>query len=183
MVTVRAVHRLFLFVPTDTVNALIEYLVAYAAEQHGVGVVSMCWLSNHAHLVVNDHLGVVPDFVQTLNMLLARALNALRGDHGSVFERGNVDYKTIDGAGAAVTAIAYVAANPVEAGCVEYGREWPGVRSHIKDMGGREREVQRIALTVVFGAKNRADSCLRRSLSEACPCRRGTSVRDWFSMV
>ncbi len=89
--------------------------------------------------LVNVHLGAVPDFVQTMNMRLARALNASRGDHGRVFERSNVSDKTIEDTDAAIVALAYIAPNPVEARCVEYGRQWPGVRSQIKDMGGRDR--------------------------------------------
>jgi putative transposase len=143
LVTVRAVHRLFKFVPTDDVNALLQYAVAYAADQHGVGVVAMTWLSNHGHLLVNDHEGTLPAFTQTLNMIIARAVNATRGDRGSVFERNNVDHKLVVGRDGALIALAYVAANPVAAGCVEHGHEWPGIRSRAKLMGRDACDVSR----------------------------------------
>jgi putative transposase len=142
-VTVRATSRLFKFVPTDDVNALIRYAVAYAAESHGVGIVAMTWMSSHAHILVNDHDGTLPRFTQTLNTMVACALNALRGERGSVFERNNVDHKAVIGRTGATIILAYLAANPVEAGCVEYGREWPGVRSHARAMGREAKEIPR----------------------------------------
>lgn len=142
LVTSRAVHRLFRFAPGPTTNHLVRYLVAYAFERYGVGLVGMTWMSNHAHLVVVDPQGRLPDAVRLLDALLARALNALRGDRGAVFERGNVDLKELVGREAVIVALAYVAANPVAAGCVEHGREWPGVRSRAKDLG-RSEEITR----------------------------------------
>jgi REP element-mobilizing transposase RayT len=142
-ITMRTHRRTFFFSPNDEVNQIITFLVAYASERHGVGISGMVWQSNHAHLLVNDHRGEVSAFLQTLNGALARALNALRGESGGVFERGNVHIMPVGSAQDALTALAYIGANPVAAACVEHGRQWLGVRTLVKYMGGRPRKVTR----------------------------------------
>jgi REP element-mobilizing transposase RayT len=74
-ITMRTHRRTFFFSPNDEVNQVINYLVAYASERHGVGISGMVWQSNHAHLLVNDHRGEVSAFLQTLNGAIARGLN------------------------------------------------------------------------------------------------------------
>lgn len=145
MVTLRTARRVFYFAPSSAVNALIEYVVAFAAKRHNIGITAMVWMSNHAHLVINDHHGCVPDFLQTMNALLARALNKYRGERGGVLARDSVDLKLLDGRDGTLTALAYVGANPVAAACVEHGRDWPGLRTLAKDIGRRERTVTRPA--------------------------------------
>ncbi len=95
--TTRAVHRLFRFAPSAGTNHLIRYLVAYAPGRYGVGLLRMTAQSNHMHLVVVDHHGALPEAMHLLDTLLARALNAWRGDHGAAFERDNVDMKELVG--------------------------------------------------------------------------------------
>jgi hypothetical protein len=80
-----------------------------------------------------------------MNALLARALNSYRGERGGIMARDNVDLKLLDGRDGALTALAYVGANPVAAACVEHGRDWPGLRTLAKDIGRRERTVDRPA--------------------------------------
>ena len=135
LVTTRCLDRVFAFTPGPMVNELFAFLLAYCAAEHGVGLHGYVVQSNHAHFVLTDHRGVLPDMFRTLNSLLARGLNAARGRTGSVLERNNVDMKELHGLDAVVTMLVYVAANPVAAGCVAHGREWPGLRSQAKEMG------------------------------------------------
>lgn len=142
-ITMRTHRRTFFFSPNDEVNQVINYLVAYASERHGVGISGMVWQSNHAHLLVNDHRGEVSAFLQTLNGAIARGLNALRGERGGVFERGNVHIMPVGSAQDALTALAYMGANPVASGCVEHGRQWLGIRSLVRFMGGKPQRITR----------------------------------------
>ncbi len=143
MVTTRTFRRTFFLTPSSTVNDVMQYVIGYACRKHGVGLVSAVVLSNHMHLLVNDHLGNAPEFVQTVNSLVARALNAKRGEHGGMFARDNVDLKLVCGRAAAITAIAYLGANPVAAACVEHGRDWPGLRSQPRQLARTDLEVSR----------------------------------------
>ena len=143
MVTTRTFRRTFFLTPSSTVNDVMQYVIGYACRKHGVGLVSAVVLSNHMHLLVNDHLGNAPEFVQTVNSLVARALNAKRGEHGGMFARDNVDLKLVCGRAEAITAIAYIGANPVAAACVEHGRDWPGLRSQPRQLARTDMEVSR----------------------------------------
>ncbi|MBT9560481.1 MAG: hypothetical protein IV100_30935 [Myxococcales bacterium] len=143
MVTTRCVQRQFKLAPSQEVNDLVEYLLAYTSTKYGVGLLGVDVQSNHAHLVLVDHEGLLPDMLQEMNMLLARGLNHVRGESGTFFDRNNVDVKKLKDDGAIFTALAYTAANPVAAGCVERGADWPGIRSVPKDMGRPGREVRR----------------------------------------
>ncbi len=143
MVTTRTFRRTFFLTPSSYVNAIVQYVIAYACQRHGVGLVAIICQSNHIHLLINDHLGNAPDFMQTVNTLIARGLNAKRGESGGVFARDNVDFKVVKGRDGAITAIAYIGANPVAAGCVEHGRSWIGLRSRPSQLARTVTEVSR----------------------------------------
>ncbi|MBK6848690.1 MAG: hypothetical protein IPG96_14555 [Proteobacteria bacterium] len=49
LVTRRCVQRQFLLRPSATVNGIIGYCLAVAAERYGVRVHAFCVLSNHLH--------------------------------------------------------------------------------------------------------------------------------------
>ncbi|MBT9558991.1 MAG: hypothetical protein IV100_23370, partial [Myxococcales bacterium] len=143
MVTTRTFRRTFFLTPSSVVNEVMHYVIGYACWKHGVGLVAAVVQSNHAHLLINDHLGNAPEFVQTVNMLVARALNAKRGETGGVFARDNVHLMEVCGRDGAITAIAYIGANPVAAACVEHGRDWPGLRSQPRQLARTDIEVSR----------------------------------------
>ena len=143
MVTTRCVQRFFKLAPSKEVKELFEYLLAYTSTKYNVGVIAAVAMSNHCHMVAVDHDAQLPDMLQEMNMILARGMNHFRGEHGSFFDRNNVDIKALEDDGALFVALGYLAANPVAAGCVERGADWGGVHSVPKDMGAPGREVKR----------------------------------------
>ena len=143
MVTTRCVQRLFKLAPSKEVNELFEYLLAYTSEKYKVGVIAAVAMSNHAHMVAVDHEGRLPDMLQEMNMIMARGLNHFRGDHGTFFDRNNVDIKSLEDDSALFVALGYLAVNPMAADRVERGADWVGVHSVPKDMGAPGREVKR----------------------------------------
>lgn len=149
MVTMRCTHRLFRLTPSRHVNLILEYLLAYTAAKYQVGLVSLVVMANHVHAIMVDHEGRLPDMLQTLNSLTARALNQVRGHRGSVFERNNVHIKYLEDEDAIFIALAYIAANPVAAGCVERGADYPGLRTKPKDIGRAGKLIERP--TCLFG--------------------------------
>ncbi|MBT9557552.1 MAG: hypothetical protein IV100_16045 [Myxococcales bacterium] len=141
--TTRTFRRTFFLTPSPYVNAIVQYVIAYACEKYGVGLVAAVAQSNHIHLLINDHHGNAPEFIQTVDMLIARGLNAKRGETGGVFARDNVDMKVVKGRDGAITAIAYIGANPVASACVEHGRDWLGLRTQPRQLARTELEVSR----------------------------------------
>lgn len=114
--------------PSRLTNEIVLYVLALAARRYNVLVHAFCVLSNHAHLVVTDVEGQLPAFMQYLDSLVARAVNASLGR----FE----GFWATDGSYSAVEPLdpsdildkaAYALANPVAAGLVKNCSEWPGL--------------------------------------------------------
>ena len=133
-VTCGAVGRSFRFLPTEAVVQLLSFALAVMARRHEIAVHEVFWMSNHAHLLLTDVRGNLPDFMRDLNSLISRGLNALRGSTGSNIEKGyNLvtpadDDKVVDHA-------VYALLNACTAGLVERARDWAGVSTLGLDYG------------------------------------------------
>jgi hypothetical protein len=86
------------------------------------------FLSTHYHLVVYDRHGRVSDFIQDLNAIIARELNALRGTSGKFFEE-NPGIQTVLGNARVLEHCVYTLANAVAAGLVHKTAHWKGFNS------------------------------------------------------
>ncbi|HZZ85342.1 MAG TPA: hypothetical protein VFE30_12445 [Anaeromyxobacteraceae bacterium] len=130
LVTRRCSERRFFLRPSKATNAIFLYVLAVAARMYGVRVHALCVLSNHYHLVLTDADGRLPAFMQYLDGLVARAVNASLG-RWEGFWSADASYSAVSqgDAGDVVRKIAYTLANPASAGLVRTGREWPGLWS------------------------------------------------------
>jgi hypothetical protein len=104
------------------------YCLAVAAERTGVLLHAVTVMSNHYHLVATDPLGRMPEFYAWLHEFVAKALNAhyARWENFWAGEPTSCVRLTTDEDVLAKTV--YTLANPVAAGLVSHGDEWPGVR-------------------------------------------------------
>jgi hypothetical protein len=99
---------------------------------------AFCVLSNHYHLLVTDPDARLPAFMQVLDSLVARATNAALGRwEGFWSSAGSYSAVSHGSTDDVVGKAAYVLANPVSAGLVQHGREWPGLRTDPADLGAR----------------------------------------------
>lgn len=121
--TIRAVTRQHRFVPEKKIVRSIQYIFWYCVAKHGIAVHETTWMSNHAHIVLTDCKGVLPSFVQQLNSLISRQLNAIRGLKGGNFEKGYVDQDILSDC-ALLGLCAYTLANPCDADLVATARAW-----------------------------------------------------------
>lgn len=129
LVTRRCLQRQFLLLPRLEVKQVFGYLLAVTAERYGILLHAVCVLSNHYHLVVTDPNALLPEFARELNGNLARFLNALHGRFEAVFPPGSYSAVALEDEGAVLEKAAYALANPVAAGLVAHGRDWPGLWS------------------------------------------------------
>ncbi len=136
LVTRRCSERRFFLRPSKSTNAIFGYVLAVAAARYGVLVHAYCVLSNHFHLVVTDPDARLPEFHRYLDGLVARATNASLGRWESFWDPDSYSAVRLETAGAVVEKIVYVLANPVAAGLVRRGREWPGLWSDPARIGG-----------------------------------------------
>ncbi|MBI5485913.1 MAG: hypothetical protein HY905_01130 [Deltaproteobacteria bacterium] len=138
----RTLDRMFLLRPDDFVTRVFWFCLAYAAAQCNVLVHGFVCLSDHYHLVVTDPNGVLPVFMERLNTLLARALNAYRGRWECFFSPGSYSAVRLETPADVLDKLIYVLANPVSAGLVEHGAEWAGATS-VGWRFGERREFER----------------------------------------
>ncbi|HYD53900.1 MAG TPA: hypothetical protein VEA99_14785 [Gemmatimonadaceae bacterium] len=127
MITRRCFGRMLLLRPSAASNALFLYILAVAARRFGVLLHAFCVMSNHFHCVLTDPHGNLPKFEQYLDGLVARSFNAIHGRWESFWAPGSYSAVRLLTPAAVVEKAAYVLANPVAAGLVRRGSEWPGV--------------------------------------------------------
>jgi putative transposase len=136
LVTRRCSERRFFLRPSPVTNAIFLYVLALAARRHQVSVHAFCVLSNHYHLLVTDHDAQLPAFMQYLDSLVARATNAFLG-RWEGFWSSQMSYSAVSPGETSdiIRKMAYVLANPVSAGLVRTGREWPGLWTAPEQLG------------------------------------------------
>jgi REP element-mobilizing transposase RayT len=136
LITHRVSERRFFLRPSKLLNAIINYLLAVVSERYGVLLHAVCVLSNHLHIVLTDPHARLPEFQRDLDSLAARAINCLLGRWGPLFERDALSVVCLETPADVLDKMVYVLANPVAAGLVRRGREWPGVWSEPRLVGG-----------------------------------------------
>ena len=145
LVTRRCADRRFMLRPSALVNAVLEYVLAAKAQEYGILLHAYCVLSNHLHLVLTDPHGRLPQFQRDLGSSVARALNAAYGKWEWFWAPGSYSAVALQGPEDVLDKMAYTLANPVLAGLVRRGSEWPGLWSAPGQMGCGAREVNRPA--------------------------------------
>jgi REP element-mobilizing transposase RayT len=136
LVTRRCSQRQLLLRPSPATNEVFLYVLALAARRFGVLVHAYCVLSNHYHLVVTDPYARLPAFLQLLDALVARALNASLGRWEAFWAPGSFSAVALGAPADVIDKAAYALANPVAAGLVRRAHQWPGLRSPPELCGG-----------------------------------------------
>jgi putative transposase len=136
LITRRVSERRFMLRPSKETTALLGYLLAVVSERYGILLHVACVLSNHLHILLTDPRARLPDFERDLDSLIARSVNCLLGRWESLFERDSYSDVKPETDGDVLDKMVYVLANPVEAGLVRRGNEWPGLWSDPRLIGG-----------------------------------------------
>ncbi len=128
MLTRRVRGRRFLLRPSKRTNEIIGYVVAVMQAKWGVRVHCLVAMSNHWHLVLSDPDAHAVEFQRDCHAFIARALNASHGEFENVWSSSPGSRVEAIQPSDLIAQMAYVMANPVEAGLVRHGRSWPGLR-------------------------------------------------------
>jgi hypothetical protein len=100
-------------------------------------------MSTHCHEVITDVRGEYPNFLETLHRNLALCTKAYRGWPEEVFNKRSTGVHALLTPEAMMESIAYLIANPVEAGAVRYAKDWPGAHTLPAHIGTRVIRVKR----------------------------------------
>jgi putative transposase len=136
LATRRCTQREFLLKPSRVTSEVFLYVLAIAAQRFEIELHAFCVLSNHYHLVLTDPHARLPAFHQLLDALVARAVNASLGRWESFWAPDSYSAVVLASRSDVVDKAAYVLANPVAAGLVRTGRQWPGLWSVPESIGG-----------------------------------------------
>jgi REP element-mobilizing transposase RayT len=115
--------------PCKVVNEVFLYVLALAAKRYDLRIHAFCVLSNHAHIVLSDPHARLPAFQQYLDGIVAKALNTFHGRWENFWAPDTYSAVKLASTGDILDKITYVLANPVAAGLVRHGRQWPGLWS------------------------------------------------------
>ncbi len=140
---VRRTHeRELLLRPEPWLAELFAYALAIAQQKTGVRLIAFEAMSNHIHVVVEDIPGRLPDFMNELNELVARAVNSEIGRRDSLWEGAGAKWTALLTPEAIEESVAYTILNCVEAGLVPVARAWGGFVT-LPGTLGTERIVRR----------------------------------------
>jgi REP element-mobilizing transposase RayT len=139
----RCLGRTLLLRPSKTVNQIFKFCLAVAAQRTGVLLHNFCVLSNHYHVVATDVHGELPMFMHWLNEYVAKCVNSELGRWESFWAPGSYSAVTLVDREGVIDKMAYVFANPVDAGLVRRHEEWPGASSSLADIDGDPTVIHR----------------------------------------
>ena len=94
-------------------------------------------MSNHYHVVIHDHVGRYPEFIEHFHKLLARSQNALRGRWENLWSAEQTCVVKLVDREAVIDKLVYTATNPVQDHLVDVVRHWPGVNGLGALLAGR----------------------------------------------
>ncbi|NOZ95769.1 MAG: hypothetical protein GXP47_13675, partial [Acidobacteria bacterium] len=149
----RVTQRSFLLTPSKALNAIMAYCLAWAADKTGVLVHFCMVMSNHHHTHFTDPEARAPEFCREFHRATAQCINVLRGRSENFWASGQTSLVRLETDEAALEEIVYLLCNPVAAGLVRQGDQWPGFRTGPGDILLPARMVQRPE--VFFSKKGR----------------------------
>jgi REP element-mobilizing transposase RayT len=131
-VTARGVDRARIFLD-DGDYGYFQASLDNVSERFGWKVHAHCLLPNHYHLIVESSREALSKGMQRLNGLYAQRFNRRHDRVGHLFQNRYASY-VIENEEYFERAIAYVRANPVEAGLCERIEDWPWAGPLDEDM-------------------------------------------------
>jgi REP element-mobilizing transposase RayT len=113
---------------TDSIPNIIGSIMARATQMYGVRLFGYVWMGNHAHLLVQAPNRNFPDFMCYMNGQIAANINRYLGRQNQLWARRYAAGQILDEA-EELDKLAYVLANPQNAGIASAIDDWPGLSS------------------------------------------------------
>jgi REP element-mobilizing transposase RayT len=143
LITRRCTQRQFLLLPTKVVEQIYLYCLGEAATRFNVTVHAWIVMSNHAHLIVRDNEGNLPEFLAHLHKLVAKALNAHWKRRENFWSNEQANVVHLVDAEDLFDKLVYVLTNPIAEGQVDRVVDWPGASSFRQNLSGAPRTMKR----------------------------------------
>ena len=143
LITRRTQGRTFLLRPDRRVNKFYLYCLGVYAKRYGIRVHLVVLMSTHEHLIVTDPLGRLPDFLRDFHRAVALGIKIIHKWDGEVWDGAPTSCVTLCTPKAIIEKLAYVMANPVEAGLVQKAEDWPGIMVLPEQLGVKTWTIER----------------------------------------
>lgn len=143
MITRRVLRRTHLLRPDHKFNQLCLYLLAVYCQRYGIELHAIVLMSSHEHLIVTDPEGRSPDFLRDYHRELALGTKVLRRWEGTLWDNEPTSRVQLCTAQAVIEKLAYIMANPVDAGLVHRAADWPGITTLPHELGAKTWTVER----------------------------------------
>lgn len=134
LISRRCSQRQFLTRPSKKINNALLYCLSEAAHRFGVLIHAVTVMGNHIHMVATDQEGKLPRFMHWFSEFSAKCINALYERWESVWSPGSYSAVKLVDQEAVLKEVVYTLTNPVKAGLVMYGYQWPGLRHGPDDL-------------------------------------------------
>lgn len=129
LVTRRTNEGIFRLLPKKKVNQICLFCLLYAAQRFNIELHAFCFMSNHFHLVITDPDLKISPFMQWLDLIICRCLNAHYHRQGILWAPGKFHAAKLCDDTTILEKIVYTITNPVKAALVKKPQHWPGVIS------------------------------------------------------
>jgi len=129
LLTRRCAGRAFKLKPDKLSTNAFWYILGYCAKKYDLQLHATLAMSNHVHTVLTDPHGLYPCFLRDFHALLARCLNAHRGDWEHFWDPKQTSAVELANPQAVLDKITYTLTNPVKDHLVAKARQWPGATS------------------------------------------------------
>lgn len=138
--TRRTTQRQFLLRPDDETNKIFAYCLADAAARHKIELIAWLVMSNHYHAVVHDPGGELPQFIEHLHKMVAKALNEHRDRRENLWSSEQASVLYLPTAEDVFDKVVYTLTNPIADDLVDRAVDWPGCSSlrHLRAASTRE---------------------------------------------
>lgn len=143
MITRRCIRRTCLLRPNPALVQFYLYSLAVFSSKYGIEVHAMILMSTHEHLIVTDTQGRMPDFLRDLHRTVAHGVQILRKWEGTVWDNEHTSRVELCTPRAMIEKLAYVMANPAEAGLVDSAEQWPGIKILPEELGKKTWTIDR----------------------------------------
>jgi REP element-mobilizing transposase RayT len=143
LITRRTQRRTFLLRPDPRFHKFYLFCLGVYARCYGIQVHLVVLMSSHEHLIVTDPLGRLPDFLRDFHRTVALGIKIIHKWDGEVWDGAPTSCVTLCTPKAIIEKLAYVMANPVEAGLVHKAEDWPGIMVLPEQLGVKTWTIER----------------------------------------
>jgi putative transposase len=125
----RTSERRFFLKPSHNTNAVIQYVLGWAANKHGILLHEYLFEFNHYHEVMSDPFGNMPAFKRDFHAMLSRALGHQYKRAWPIWDHQSYNACRLETESAELDSIIYTLTNPMQDNLVKRLSDWKGVHS------------------------------------------------------